>query len=328
MTSRSSLLARAVLVTAILLQPRLAPSARAAEGARPLRAAISVEPGATCIDTASLLEQVQSWVGTDTVDTGVDVEVRGSPDHPRVVSFRTLRGGQVTAVRTFDPGPARCEQLHAVLGLAIAMALRASLIEEIERTAAPALVTPVTTALPIAAIGAPLPWVAAAQPVVALAVLPDPAYGVDVRAERAIVHALRMRLGVLAVLAAGETFGGAPGNFTTWLLAPRLDACASLDVVSHLQAHGCMGISGGNLHAQGFSYPSSRSTSIPWLAVANELGANAELSRHWAIDVEATLLLPVTRNSIVVRDYSGNVLLQRNLAPAGWIFGAGPLFRF
>jgi hypothetical protein len=41
-----------------------------------------------------------------------------------------------------------------------------------------------------------------------------------------------------------------------------------------------------------------------------------------------TLILPVARNSIVLRDYSGNVLEQRDLAGLGWIFGLGPMFRF
>jgi hypothetical protein len=325
MTSRYRLLALDAIGAAILIH---SPLAMAAESARPLHDAITVDPGATCLDAATLLEQVQSWIGADTVDADVDVEVRGSPDHPRVVTFRTLRGGRVAAVRIFDPGPARCEQLHAVLGLAIAMALKASLIEEIAQSAAPTSVAAVSIERPATPIDALPPWAAAVQPVLAVGVLPDPAFGLGVRAERRIVHALRARLGVLGVLAPGETFGGAPGRFTTWLLAPRLDLCASLEVISHVQAHGCLGMSGGSLHAQGFDYPRPQSTFIRWLAVANELGVTAELSRHWAVEVDATLILPVARNSIVVRDYSGNVLLQRDLAPAGWFFGAGPLFRF
>ena len=87
-------------------------------------------------------------------------------------------------------------------------------------------------------------------------------------------------------------------------------------------------MSGGGLHAQGFSYPSTRSTFIRWLAVANELGITVDLSRRWSIDASATLILPVARNSIVLRDYSENVLEERDLASAGWIFGLGPLIRF
>ncbi len=121
---------------------------------------------------------------------------------------------------------------------------------------------------------------------------------------------------------------GAPGHFATWLLAPRLDLCAGFDMTPRVQAHGCMGISGGGLHAEGFSYPSPRSTFIRWLAVTNELGVRAELSRDWSIGAAATLVLPVARNSIVLRDYSGSVLEERDLSLVGWIFALGPLFRF
>jgi hypothetical protein len=328
MTSRAPWLACGVVVAVAAPELVLTPYAAAAEPARPLRQAITVEPGATCIDASTLTEQIQSWLGTDSVDTDVVVDVRGSPEHPRVVSFRTLRSGRVVAVRTFDPGPSRCEQLHAVVGLAIAMALKASLIEEVAPSVGP---TPVPTASPARPGSAPearLPWTAALEAVAALAVLPDPAFGVEARVERALLPALRARLGLLATLAPGESFEGAPGRFTTWLLAPRLDLCAGLDVTPRLEVRGCMGMSGGGLHAEGYSYPSPRSTFLRWLAVANELGVAAELSRRWSIDADATLILPVARNSIEVRDYSGNVLFRRDLAAAGWVFGAGPLFRF
>jgi hypothetical protein len=324
MTSRSRWLARGVVATSVLLQAVVAPCARAAEPTRPLHEAITVEPGATCLDAATLMEHIQSWIGADTVDADVTVDVRGSPDQPRVVTFDTIRSGRVTAVRTFAPGPSRCEQLHAVLGLAIAMALKASLIEEV---APSAVSTPVPGVRPMPA-EAPLPSAATAQPALALGVLPDAAFGVDLRFDRILLGALRARLGLLALLAPSETFNGAPGRFTTWLVAPRLDVCAAFEVALGLQARGCMGMSVGGLHAQGYSYPSSRSESVPWLAVANELGVSMGLSRRWAIDVDATLLVPVARNSIVVRDYSGIVLLERDLPPAGWIFAAGPLFRF
>ena len=262
----------------------------------------------------------------DTVDADVVVDVRGSPEQPRVAGFRMLRGGQVIAVRRFEPGPSRCEQLHAVLGLAIAMALKASLMEDIAPTAIP-LPAP---APPVPSRAAGLetpPWAIAADVLAALAVLPDAAFGVDARMERALTPTFRARLGLLAVLALGESFD-APGHFDTWLLAPRLDLCAGFDVTRRVRASGCMGILAGAIHAQGYSYPSVKSTFIRWLAVGNELGAAAELSRHWSIAASATLILPVIRNSIVLRDYSGDVLEQRDLSPVGWILGVGPIVRF
>ena len=323
MMSRPKWLALGVLALAVVAQAALVPGrARAAEAERPLREAITVEPGATCLDAATLVEQVQSWVGGDTLDADVVVDVHGSPDQPRVVGFRMLRGGQVLAVRRFDPGPSRCEQLHAVLGLAIAMALNASLVEDLARTAIPAPLPAPPAAEPLA------PWAIAVDALFAVAVLPDPAPGIQARIERALTPTFRARLDLLAVLAPGETFNGASGHFETWLLAPRLDLCAGFDPAPRVRARACMGMSGGALHAQGYSYPQPGSTFIRWLAVANELGVAADISRRWSIDASAALILPVARNSIVLRDYSGNVLQQRELAPVGWIFGLGPLVRF
>jgi hypothetical protein len=232
-------------------------------------------------------------------------------------------------LRRFEPGPSRCEQLHAVLGLAIAMALKASLIEEIAPTAAsPPVPGSSSSVPPPEAIPEVLPrWAIAADGLAAIAVLPDPAFGVDARVEIALTPTFRARLGLLALVAFGETFD-APGHFDTWLLAPRLDLCAGFDVTRRLRASGCMGMSGGGLHAQGYAFPSTESHFIPWLAVANELGGTAELSRRWSIAASATLILPVIRNSIVLRDYSGSVLQERDLAPVGWVFGIGPVFRF
>ena len=323
--SRSRWLALAAFVVAVGQVVGVPGRARAADSVRPLPEAITLEPGATCLDAATLVEQVRSWVGADTVDADVAVDVRGSPDQRRVVGFRVLRSNRVVAVRTFDPGPSRCEQLHAVLGLAIAMALKASLIEEIAPNAVAPSMPPPPSAAPAEA---PPPWAIAAHALAAVAILPDPAFGVDARIERAITATFRARLGLLALLAFGEAFQGAPGHFDTWLLAPRLDLCAGADVTRRVQARGCMGMSGGGLHAQGFSYPSTRSRLVRWLAVANELGVTVDLSRRWSIDASATLILPVARNSIVLHDYSGNILLERDLASVGWIFGVGPLIRF
>jgi hypothetical protein len=327
MMSRPKWLALGVLALAVVFQAALVPGrARAAEPARPLGEAITVEPGATCLDAATLVEHVQSWVGGDTLDADVVVDVRGSPDQPRVVGFRMLRGGQVLAVRRFDPGPSRCEQLHAVLGLAIAMALNASLVEDLARTAIPAPRPAPLVAPP--AVESLAPWAIAVDALVAVAVLPDPAPGIEARIEKALTPTFRARLDLLAVLAPGESFAGAPGHFETWLLAPRLDLCAAFELAPRVRPRACMGLSAGALRAQGYSYPLPQSTFIRWLAVANELGVAADLSRRWSIDASAALILPVARNSIVLRDYSGNVLQRRELAPVGWIFGLGPLFRF
>src|SRR6185312_14138067 len=81
------------------------PPSRAEAADRPLRDALVVDPGASCLDRDALLDDVRTWLGSDQVDAGVTIEVRGSPDQPRNVSFRMLRDGQVVASRAFEPGP-------------------------------------------------------------------------------------------------------------------------------------------------------------------------------------------------------------------------------
>ena len=123
----------------------------------------------------------------------------------------------------------------------------------------------------------------------------------------------------MALVGLHETFDGAPGHFDAWLLAPRLDVCGGFEVTRRLHVRGCAGIAGGGVHAQGYQYPSSKSTWVRWLAVANELGVAADLGRRWSLDASASLLLPVVRTSIVLRDFSGNVLMERDSATVGWI---------
>ena len=299
--------------------------AAAADRARPLREAIAVEPGATCLETATLVEHIGSWLGADAVDPDVSIEVRGSPDQPRVVAFRTLRAGHVIANRRFDPGPERCEHLHAALGLAIAMAIKASLIDELAGTP--------TEARPPgqeASVDANRPWAIGTNALVALAVLPDAAYGADLRIERALGHPFGVRLGLLGLASVGERFDGTPGQFDVWLVAPRVDFCVRVELSHRFRAQGCLGLSGGALYAQGRDFAQSQGSLVPWLAAVNGVDFMADLGANWSVDVAATLILPLVRPSIVVRrdSLSGSVAGERSLDARGGFLGVGPVYRF
>ena len=76
-------------------------AARAAEAPRSLHNAIVVEPGATHLGASTLGDDVASWLGPDVATTHMVVEMQGSADDPRVVSFRTLREARVVAQRRF-----------------------------------------------------------------------------------------------------------------------------------------------------------------------------------------------------------------------------------
>ena len=318
-----------------------APTASADEGERPLKDAITVDAGATCLDATALIEHVETWLESATVDAELSVVVRGSPDRPRVVEFQTLRDGHVIAARRFDPGPERCDHLHAALGLAIAMAIKASLVEEIGGTSLTLPAPVVATPAPAPATLKPAPgeaanptvpadvrpWGLGADALAAIAILPDPAFGMDVRVERALGSSFSVRAGFIALAALGEPFQGT-GRFDAWLVAPRIDVCVAVEASARLRVRGCMGAALGAIHARGYDLPVPESSWVRWFAVANGLDLTFDVSRNWSLDGGVTLFLPVARNSLVVKDQTGRVLEERDLGLAGGFLGLGPRLRF
>jgi hypothetical protein len=169
-----------------------APEALAESHQRALTDAIDVHPGATCVELAPLAEDVGAWLGADTVDAAVWVRVEGSTDDPRSVSFEMGRGDSVLARRRFAPGPERCEHLQAALGLAIALAIRVSLLDEIVGPRPePAPQRPPARAQ--------RPWAVGGGPAVSFGVLPGAALGASLSVERDLPPNFALRLGALGL---------------------------------------------------------------------------------------------------------------------------------
>jgi hypothetical protein len=101
------------------------------EGAASLRAALSVTPGASCLDESLLEARVIEWLG--------GTRAGRRPAHPGARwrarcpfgTVRDLARGHGAGAATPGARPADCTQLHAALGLAIAIAVRATLVEEL-----------------------------------------------------------------------------------------------------------------------------------------------------------------------------------------------------
>jgi hypothetical protein len=217
------------------------------------------------------------------------------------------------------------------------MAIKASLVEEIAGPPPPPPPPPPPAPASFASpldhpAGSPplesRAWTVGADALAALATLPDAAFGFDARIERALGAAFDVRAGVLALMSLGEQFQGGPGRFDAWLLAPRLDVCAAVDASHRVRLRGCMGAAVGVIHARGYDLPTPQSSFVRWFAVANGLDLTAAVTKNWSFDAGVTLFLPVARNSIVVRDPSGRVVEERDLASVGGYLGMGPVYRF
>ena len=105
---------------------------------RPVADAISVEGGGACIDRDALGEQVHAWIERDRIDEGlrVDLDIRSNAG-PRAAHLVLRRDANILAERAFPELPSDCSRAEAALGLAIALALDATLLDELTAAAMP-----------------------------------------------------------------------------------------------------------------------------------------------------------------------------------------------
>jgi hypothetical protein len=277
---------------------------------------MTVDPGVTCLDSAELVDQVSSWLGTDRVSAPLTIEVHGSPYFARTVWFRIRRGNALLAERHFEPAPERCDALHAAVGLAIALALKASVLDSVigTRTSGDA--------------HAMRPFRIAAQALAGIAVIPGADFGIALSLQRSFAERFAARLSALVLLGPFGDFQHDQGRFKTWSPIGRLDVCSRLAELGRVDVSVCLGVAGGGLYVTGQAFPMSRHALVAYLAVANALVLDIELGTRWSLDIAIDVLVPLRRTSFVVRDQSGAVIAAHDLAGAGALIAVGPAYRF
>jgi hypothetical protein len=281
-----------------------------------LAAVVKIDRGATCLDSEELVEHVSSWLGTDRVSAPLAIEVHGSAHFARTVWFRIRRGNQTLAERRFDPAPARCADLHAAVGLAIALALKVSLLDSLigARTYGDA--------------GASRPFRIVVQALAGFAVVPGADFGVAVGLQRSFAERFAARLTALGLLGPYGDFRHDQGRFKTWLAAGRLDVCSRLVDLRGLNLSACVGIAAGGVYATGEAFPMSRHALIQYVAVANAIELDVDLGASWSLAITIDVLVPLRRTSFVVRDQAGTVTAAHDLASAGALLAIGPAYHF
>lgn len=279
--------------------------------------AIHVQPGATCLDVAGLAGEVGTWLASDRVEDDVSVRVEGSPDDERVAWFEVDRGAQVLARRRFDPGPAKCEHLEAMMGLAIALALKVSLVDELTEHQAPPV--------------APSPeWTLGAEAMGAAGVVPGLGAGLWGYLEAAVPPNLVVRAGVVGLAGGSGTFDRVSGEFSAEIAAVRADACVrqprSAGATVRLGA--CVGIVGGGLFLEGRGFASSHDAAVPWGAFATALEATIALGARWSIASAIALVLPLGHPTAGAVSSTGGVVDSRDLGTTGVALSVGPAYAF
>ncbi|MFT3926922.1 MAG: hypothetical protein QM778_30530 [Myxococcales bacterium] len=281
---------------------------------RPLSEAIRVQAGATCVQTESLVPQVEAWLRSDRVDADLGVDVIGSPQDPRDVTMEIRRGATILGKRRFQPAPFVCTQLEASLAVAIAMGLKASLRDELLSDLGATGSTDKQGASLLARVG--------------FGLLPRVSLGAGLAGSRALGTRFGLRAEGFADAAGAAGFDTAPGVFRSLLLSGQLSACALFPIAGSLSARACLGLAIGALQARGQGYKESHSEWLAWLAASNSLALSVRVSGPWWLELPASLVVPLNKVSFGVESEAGTLAGMRTLPRLGFTLGAGPSYHF
>ncbi|MBC8073377.1 MAG: hypothetical protein IAG13_33970 [Deltaproteobacteria bacterium] len=256
----------------------------------PLVDALVVHPGATCLERDRLVSQIRTWFDRDRIDARLVVEVVGDEHDPLKLAFSIRRGEQVIAVRRFEPAPDRCADLHAVVGLAIALAIDATLLESVAgnprrppdpppRPPDPPL-GPEVPRRPAAT--KPRPWRLSGEVAAQLSIgAPlDVGGGARLGLRTSWRRILDLSVGALVLSSGREAIGDGSAVFSA--VAGRFDVCAG-PPWPRLRPRGCVGVIAGAALAAGQGFETDRTARLPWVAIP--FGVDLEINLAPRIDL-------------------------------------------
>ncbi len=307
------------------------PCAAAAQGETApgtLQTGLELEPGATCLQREGLLQRAQEWLGGDRLPPGTRIVVRGSQTDHRSVTIELLESDRVIATRRFDPGPEACASLHAAVGLAIALALKANLLEEIGLQPPAPQPQPPPPPPPSEPPTRRISHTARISFAPSYDVVPELGWGLTAGVDFGLGSWLAARTAVLAAYAPNRSFPDVSGEFDTLIVAAQLSACAAGDLTQGLQLRVCAGLAGGPLYAHGHGFESSQDATRLWLAVVNNIDADIRLTDGWALGIGAAVALPVLDRTVDLRRRDNEIVAERELEQAGFMLQMGPVWRF
>lgn len=321
------------------------PALHAPAPERPLAEALQVEPGASCLEPTTLLEHLASWRGDDLLDARLAVLVVGSAADPRAIRVEIWVGPELWIERSFEAAPERCADRHAVVALAIAIALDDTLAEEL------GLIAP----LEPDDSGEPNP---PAEPEPTEQVHEDELPSDDSATSEALGRRTKLGLtaaagvfgGVHPQLAAGGslTFDMRPrphfdlrvgamathaptlrfleGSVASTVAAGRVDLCwGTLPRTIRLRL--CGGFAGGALVAQARGFARNYDRTYPWMALLAGIDLVIQLVGPLALELRIDGFAALQRNILEIDEASATVG-SLGYPAGGLMIGLGPRFEF
>jgi hypothetical protein len=286
--------------------------------------AISVEPGATCLDGLALVEHVRRWLGRDEIDKRIRVTVRGSDHSSTEATFLVDKGDGDPTYRLFTKGPKYCYDFHSAIGLSIAMAIDATYIER-----------EVDYHMGESDTGGVRRKAFSLLLLRTMGVLTDASWGGFLALEMGWFKWLDLRIGAMFTYLGDQKIPQEPdAQFDTLLSAGRLDLCGAQTVAGAVRFRTCLGGLFGAFRTKGYNYDDiqgSRPETKPWGAVAMSAEFSINLLENFSIDAEADLVVPWWRRTIELEIKQGNEItrpLSETIKGVGGFLGIGPVIRF
>jgi hypothetical protein len=276
-----------------------------------------VTPGATCVDHDRLALQVRTWLDQPDVDARLRIEVVGDEEHALRLSFTLRRDDEVIAVRAFDPAPERCTDLHAVVGLAIALAIDATVLESVgvEARTTPPRIEPPTVRKTTPKPGAPprpraRQWRMRIDLTGMFTVGHPPGVGGGAKLELGFAWRDIIDLGVGAMAASSGSEPVGEGAATFSVVGALAQICAG-PPWRRLRPRGCVGVIGGAAIAAGQGFMVDATTRVAWV----DLPFGADLRVQLAPRVDFTLgidgLVALLRPEFVAVSLDEDVAIRR-----------------
>jgi hypothetical protein len=296
------------------------PGARADD--RPLVDSITVARAGDCLEHDALIEHVRTWLRRDEVDARLAIVV----DEEEVgASFVITRDGAPVAVRRFDRLPEACPDRRAALGLAIALALDAAVLDALQSTGRPADAPPPTVPeeRDDRSIAVALELALEAQAL--FEVLPEVAAGWQLGAR--VVVGDSFEVGAHAWLTSMAGADLSSGRVAVQLSGARLDVCARRRVES-IALRGCIGAAAGAAFGTGRDLPGARSTVVGFAGLLGRVAVSIPLTDWLALDVAADGWLSLWRPRYDVVDPNGVPVASVELPIGGAAAAVGLSTRF
>lgn len=277
---------------------------------RSIAQALEVKPDSSgCLDQRRLEGFVRLWLGRSRVQADIHIVVWPNLQAKRPRIIVEIIEGNKRRERIFDPAPEDCADVHAALGLVIALAIDADALRR----------------FPGVESDLPPKWIVSASLAAGYDVLSGPSVGVRIGVEDEWLTWFSGRLDLLSHCSPSNALGPSAGRYEVLLSAASLQPCMGGRLSKATRLALCSGLGIGALYARGRQFASSSSDTGLWIAVINTLRAEVKLGIIWIIDFD--IAAPLYAPTIHVTREDGEDRIQQ-LDTIGFLLGIGPAYRF